>query len=214
MEAVAKTDFTAASDEELSFTRGSILKISSESSDKEWYKAEQDGKEGFIPKNFVTVHPHDWFYGKIARATAEELLSKQRVDGAFLIRESETTLGDFSLSVRSGNEVQHFRILRDGSGKYFLWVVKFNSLNQLVEYHRTSSVSRSQTILLRDMDKQNMYVQAMFDFQPQEQGELGLKRGDIVEVLDRSHPDWWKGTCNSQTGTFPSNYVTPLNHAL
>ena len=42
-------------------------------------------------------------------------------------------------------------MLRDGAGKYFLWVVKFNSLNQLVDYHRTSSVSRTQTIYLKDM---------------------------------------------------------------
>lgn len=53
--------------------------------------------------------------------------------------------------VRYDSEVQHFKVLRDGAGRYFLWVVKFNSLNQLVEYHRSSSVSRSQTIYLRDM---------------------------------------------------------------
>lgn len=47
--------------------------------------------------------------------------------------------------------MQHFKVLRDGAGKYFLWVVKFNSLNQLVDYHRTSSVSRTQTIYLKDM---------------------------------------------------------------
>lgn len=50
--------------------------------------------------------------------------------------------------------MQHFKVLRDGAGKYFLWVVKFNSLNQLVDYHRTSSVSRSQTIYLKDMQEQ------------------------------------------------------------
>ena len=47
--------------------------------------------------------------------------------------------------------MQHFKVLRDGAGKYFLWVVKFNSLNELVEYHRSSSVSRSQVIYLKDM---------------------------------------------------------------
>ena len=52
---------------------------------------------------------------------------------------------------RWGEGVQHFKILRDNNGKYFLWVVKFNSINELVEYHRTSSVSRSQTIYLKDM---------------------------------------------------------------
>ena len=52
---------------------------------------------------------------------------------------------------RFNNQCQHFKVLRDGAGKYFLWVVKFNSLNQLVEYHRAASVSRSQTIYLKDM---------------------------------------------------------------
>ena len=34
-----------------------------------------------------------WFHGKITRAKSEELLSKQKHDGAFLIRESESTPG-------------------------------------------------------------------------------------------------------------------------
>ena len=52
---------------------------------------------------------------------------------------------------RWGESVQHFKILRDGAGRYFLWIVKFSSINELLEYHRTSSVSRSQTIYLKDM---------------------------------------------------------------
>lgn len=56
----------------------------------------------------------------------------------------------FSCS-RCSDGVQHFKVLRDAQGKFFLWVVKFNSLNELVEYHRTSSVSRSQDVKLRDM---------------------------------------------------------------
>ncbi|CAK6953405.1 growth factor receptor-bound protein 2a [Scomber scombrus] len=153
MEALALCDFNGTREDELSFKVGQQLKIMTESSDLNWYKAELNGREGFIPRNYVTVKPHKWFYGKIRRAEAEELLSKQRVNGAFLIRESESTAGDFTLSVKTGNDVQHFKVLRDGSGKYFLWVVKFNSLNQLVEYHYTSSVSRSQTIMLRDMEE-------------------------------------------------------------
>ena len=52
---------------------------------------------------------------------------------------------------RFGDQVQHFKVLRDGGGKYFLWVVKFDSLNDLVKYHRTASVSRTQTVYLQDM---------------------------------------------------------------
>lgn len=53
--------------------------------------------------------------------------------------------------LRCSDGVQHFKVLRDAQGKFFLWVVKFNSLNELVEYHRTASVSRSQDVKLRDM---------------------------------------------------------------
>ncbi|XP_006816331.1 growth factor receptor-bound protein 2-like [Saccoglossus kowalevskii] len=148
MEALAKFDFTASADDELSFKRGDILKVLNIDYDANWYKAELDGREGFIPKNYITMRPHDWFHGKISRAKAEELLQLQPHDGAFLIRESESAPGDFSLSVKFKDEVQHFKVLRDGAGKYFLWVVKFNSLNELVEYHRSSSVSRTQTIYL------------------------------------------------------------------
>lgn len=119
------------------------------------------------------------------------MLSKQRHDGAFLIRESESAPGDFSLSVKFGNDVQHFKVLRDGAGKYFLWVVKFNSLNELVDYHRSTSVSRNQQIFLRDIEQvpqQPTYVQALFDFDPQEDGELGFRRGDFIHVMDNFRP--------------------------
>lgn len=47
--------------------------------------------------------------------------------------------------------MQHYKILRDREGKFFLWVVKFNSINELIEYHRQASVSRTQTVVLKDM---------------------------------------------------------------
>lgn len=106
---------------------------------------------------------------------------------------------------RCSDGVQHFKVLRDNQGKFFLWVVKFNSLNELVEYHRTSSVSRSQDVKLRDMiaDEVSLFrglyiglsfshffllqylVQALYDFTPQEVGELEFKRGDVITVTGK-----------------------------
>jgi hypothetical protein len=34
---------------------------------------------------------------------------------------------------------------------------------------------------------------AAYDFQPQEDGEIELKRGDRIRMLDQSDPNWWKG---------------------
>ena len=42
--------------------------------------------------------------------------------------------------------------MRDAEGKYFLWVVKFDSLNDLIQYHRKNSISKTQVVFLRDME--------------------------------------------------------------
>ena len=57
---------------------------------------------------------------------------------------------------RIDSTVEHFKVLRDGSNKYFLWVVKFETVNDLVEHHRKSSVCRSRNIFLQDMIKVNV----------------------------------------------------------
>ena len=47
--------------------------------------------------------------------------------------------------------MQHFKVLRDGGGHYFIWVKKFDSINQIVNYHREVTVSRSHEIFFKDM---------------------------------------------------------------
>jgi len=211
MEAIAKHDFNATADDELSFRRSQVLKVLNMEDDANWYRAELDGKEGLIPSNYIEMKKHDWYYGRITRADAEKLLNSKH-EGAFLIRVSESSPGDFSLSVKCGDGVQHFKVLRDTKGMFFLWVVKFPSLNELVEYHRSASVSRSQDIKLRDMhpdEVRECLVRAMYDFQPQEAGELEFRRGEVITVIDRADPNWWEGEIGPRRGYFPSTYVMP-----
>lgn len=146
--------------------------------------------------------------------------------------------------IKFQDQVQHFKILRDGMGKYFLWTVKFDSINELIDHHRTTSVNRGQTVLLRDMvsstqnenatfnankttsraTSNNSEVQtpkppvpvtpvnnqnyiAAYDFSPEEDGEIELKRGDMIRMIDQSDPNWWKGEVRGQIGLFPATYV-------
>lgn len=226
MESVALHDFTASATDELSFKAGSVVKIM-KMDDKSWYKAEQDGRVGFIPSNYIQMRNYDFYHGKVARVQAEQVLLGSGMDGAFLIRDSESSPDDFSLSIKFGDGIQHFKILRDESGKYFIWDVKFNSLNELIEYHKKAPVSRTPgatNMVLRvaispgggftappaarggfGAAPKNM-VRALFDFTPQEAGELGFRKGDMIEVVDDSDPNWWQGTCSGQTGLFPSSY--------
>ena len=62
------------------------------------------------------MKPHNWYYGRITRADAEKLLVRQG-EGAFVVRVSESSPGDFSLSVKCLDGVQHFKVLRDAQGK-------------------------------------------------------------------------------------------------
>jgi growth factor receptor-binding protein 2 len=48
MEAIAKHDFNATADDELSFRKHQILKVLNKEDDMNWYRAELDGQEGMI----------------------------------------------------------------------------------------------------------------------------------------------------------------------
>eukprot|EP01091_Cochliopodium_minus_P008333 TRINITY_DN186_c0_g1_i5.p1 TRINITY_DN186_c0_g1~~TRINITY_DN186_c0_g1_i5.p1 ORF type:complete len:413 (+),score=135.43 TRINITY_DN186_c0_g1_i5:57-1295(+) len=48
-----------------------------------------------------------------------------------------------------------------------------------------------------------------YDFDAISDSELNLKQGDLIEITDRSDPEWWYGTCKrtGDSGYFPKNYV-------
>ncbi|XP_040893085.1 GRB2-related adapter protein 2b isoform X2 [Toxotes jaculatrix] len=152
MEATAKYDFEATADDELSFKKGEQLKILQTTGN--WYRAESSGAEGFVPKNFISIHLPSWYQEEASRSEAQTRLMSQPM-GAFVIRGSQKGApGDFSISVRQETDVQHFKVLRDRRGLYFLWSEKFPSLNQMVEYYKRNSVSKETQIFLQETQEQ------------------------------------------------------------
>lgn len=53
-----------------------------------------------------------------------------------------------------------------------------------------------------------MMARALYDFNPEEEGELPLMRGDLIAVTDSSDNNWWRGHCRGAQGMFPKAYVT------
>uniref|UniRef100_A0A670YJR0 SH3 domain-containing kinase-binding protein 1 n=1 Tax=Pseudonaja textilis TaxID=8673 RepID=A0A670YJR0_PSETE len=53
--------------------------------------------------------------------------------------------------------------------------------------------------------------QVAFSYMPQNEDELELKVGDIIEVVGEVEEGWWEGVLNGKTGMFPSNFIKELS---
>ncbi|XP_008573850.1 PREDICTED: tyrosine-protein kinase FRK, partial [Galeopterus variegatus] len=108
---VALFDYQARTAEDLSFRAGDKLQVLDTSHEGWWFarrlEKRGDGSgqqlQGYIPSNYVaedrSLQAEPWFFGAIKRADAErQLLYSENQTGAFLIRESESQKGTFSLS--------------------------------------------------------------------------------------------------------------------
>uniref|UniRef100_A0A3Q1BQE1 Osteoclast-stimulating factor 1 n=1 Tax=Amphiprion ocellaris TaxID=80972 RepID=A0A3Q1BQE1_AMPOC len=51
----------------------------------------------------------------------------------------------------------------------------------------------------------------LFDYQPQNEDELGLKVGEIIDITEEVEEGWWSGQLNGKSGLFPSNFVKELD---
>ncbi|KAF7653826.1 hypothetical protein LDENG_00078040 [Lucifuga dentata] len=144
---IALYDYDARTEDDLTFQKGEKFQIIN-NTEGDWWEARSldTGNSGFIPSNYVapvdSIQAEEWYFGKMGRKDAErQLLGYGNQRGTFLIRESETTKGAYSLSIRDwddtkGDHVKHYKIRKlDNGGYYITTRSQFDTVPQLVEHY-------------------------------------------------------------------------------
>lgn len=80
-----------------------------------------------------------WYVGSITRSECDRMLNDFAEDGDFVIRDSETNAGDFSVSLKAPTRNKHFRVHME-DGVYCIGQRRFNSLDELVEHYKRAPI--------------------------------------------------------------------------
>ncbi|XP_069463963.1 tyrosine-protein kinase FRK [Ambystoma mexicanum] len=142
---VALFSYQARTDDDLGFRAGDKLQILS-CEQAGWWRARAinpraNKSVGYIPSNYVapfgSIEAETWYFGAIKRTDAEKQLTfRGNKTGTFLVRESESQKGDFSLSVFDGTLVKHYRLRQTDDGQFFITRKKvFADLRLLVQHY-------------------------------------------------------------------------------
>ncbi|XP_006867150.1 PREDICTED: Abelson tyrosine-protein kinase 2 isoform X5 [Chrysochloris asiatica] len=138
---VALYDFVASGDNTLSITKGEKLRVLGYNQNGEWSEVRSKNGQGWVPSNYITpvnsLEKHSWYHGPVSRSAAEYLLSSL-INGSFLVRESESSPGQLSISLRYEGRVYHYRINTTTDGKVCVTAEsRFSTLAELVHHHST-----------------------------------------------------------------------------
>lgn len=101
---------------------GEKLRVLGYNQNGEWSEVRSKNGQGWVPSNYITpvnsLEKHSWYHGPVSRSAAEYLLSSL-INGSFLVRESESSPGQLSISLRYEGRVYHYRINTASDGKVF-----------------------------------------------------------------------------------------------
>ncbi|XP_040530555.1 sorbin and SH3 domain-containing protein 1 isoform X26 [Gallus gallus] len=182
-DAIAKFNFNGDTQVEMSFRKGERITLIRRV-DENWYEGRISGtsRQGIFPVTYVEVLKRPVVKNAIDYPDPPVSLSPNR---------SMTASPQPSLhSLRAGPDLTE-------SEKSYV---------QPQAQQQGASPDRSQTP--RDI----VSYQALYSYTPQNDDELELRDGDIVDVMEKCDDGWFVGTSRRtrQFGTFPGNYVKLL----
>ncbi|XP_050658712.1 sorbin and SH3 domain-containing protein 1 isoform X35 [Macaca thibetana thibetana] len=206
-EAIAKFNFNGDTQVEMSFRKGERITLLRQV-DENWYEGRIPGtsRQGIFPITYVDVikrplvkNPVDYMDlpfsaspSRSATASPQEAVCNE------IINIAEKSV-HYCSTVSHPLDFHHKVSPSDNKSSLII-------SQQPQAQQRRVTPDRSQT-------SQDLFsYQALYSYIPQNDDELELRDGDIVDVMEKCDDGWFVGTSRRtrQFGTFPGNYVKPL----
>ncbi|XP_035967592.1 sorbin and SH3 domain-containing protein 1 isoform X42 [Halichoerus grypus] len=233
----AKFDFKAQTLKELPLQKGDVVYIYKQI-DQNWYEGEHHGRVGIFPRTYIELLPPAEKAQPKKLAPVQvleygEAIAKFNFNGDTQV-EMSFRKGERIMLLRQVDENWYEGRIPGTSRQgifpiTYVDVIKRPLVKNPVDYIDlpfSSSPSRSGTVSPQQPQAQQRRVtpdrsqtsqdifsyQALYSYIPQNDDELELRDGDIVDVMEKCDDGWFVGTSRRtrQFGTFPGNYVKPL----
>ncbi|XP_014641077.1 PREDICTED: sorbin and SH3 domain-containing protein 1 isoform X25 [Ceratotherium simum simum] len=234
----AKFDFKAQTLKELPLQKGDIVYIYRQI-DQNWYEGEHHGRVGIFPRTYIELLPpaekaQPKKLTPVQVLEYGEAIAKFNFNGDTQV-EMSFRKGERITLLRQVDENWYEGRIPGTSRQgifpiTYVDVIKRPLVKNPVDYIDlpfSSSPSRSATASPQQPQAQQRRVtpdrsqtsqdllsyQALYSYIPQNDDELELRDGDIVDVMEKCDDGWFVGTSRRtrQFGTFPGNYVKPLH---
>uniref|UniRef100_A0A4W2H5W9 Sorbin and SH3 domain containing 1 n=1 Tax=Bos indicus x Bos taurus TaxID=30522 RepID=A0A4W2H5W9_BOBOX len=233
----AKFDFKAQTLKELPLQKGDIVYIYKQI-DQNWYEGEHHGRVGIFPRTYIELLPpaekaQPKKLTPVQVLEYGEAIAKFNFNGDTQVEMSFRKGERITLLRQVDENWYEGRI--PGTSRQGIFPITYVDVikrplvknpTDYIDLPFSSSPSRSTTASPQQPQAQQRRVapdrsqtsqdlfsyQALYSYIPQNDDELELRDGDIVDVMEKCDDGWFVGTSRRtrQFGTFPGNYVKPL----
>lgn len=147
---VALYDYVPMNANDLLLRKGDEYYILEESNLPWWRARDKNGKEGYIPSNYVTeaedsIEMYEWYSKHMTRSQAEQLLKQEGKEGGFIVRDSSKA-GKYTVSVFAKSTgdpqgmIRHYVVCSTPQSQYYLAEKHlFSTIPELINYHQHNS---------------------------------------------------------------------------
>ncbi|KAI1733045.1 SH3 domain-containing protein [Ditylenchus destructor] len=170
-----------------------------------------------MTNDIAAFDPYGWencFFGALERDEAEKILGPCPV-GSFLLRESVSRPGGYSLSIRESDEgshqFYHYFIDKkesdDGKIVFHMCNRTFVHIPDMITYYQIHVLAKS--CLKQPVPKPVLCrVICRYKFDGERVSDLPFERGEVLEIVSKPEEGWWMARNSlKNTGLIPVPYV-------